>query len=219
MDTGTGKVSREELLRELESAGAEIDDHDDEGVIDGGEMSEAMRLALAAEEPSMRRDGEPFGSDKERRRVRQLNTAQLAFAQGVITGKTMAQAYRDAYPNAKANESTIRANAYKLSRDPRVKALIDDAWGETIEAMSEDQQAVRRYVLKALLALSKEGRQEGSRLRALELMARTAGMFREEDKDKGKEKVSADKLRAELAGHLKLINNIKPIKRDDVANG
>ena len=49
-------------------------------------------------------------------------------------------------------------------------------------------------------------------------MARTAGMFREEDQTKT-EKVSAEKLRAELAGHLKLINNIKPIRRDDVANG
>ena len=69
-----------------------------------------------------------------------------------------------------------------------------------------------------LFRSSKEGKQEGSRLRALELMARTAGMFREEDQTKT-EKVSAEKLRAELAGHLKLINNIKPIRRDDVANG
>lgn len=218
MDTGTGKVSREELLRALEEAGRSVEDHDADEGIDAGEMSEAERLAAHADSPRMRADGEPVGSDKERRRVRPLNTAQLTFARGLITGKTMAQAYRDAYPNAQANESTIRANAYKLSRDPRVKALIDEAWGETIESMSEDQQAVRRYVLKSLLALSKQANQEGSRLRALELMARSAGMFREEEKGKD-EKVSPEKLRAELAGHLKLINNIKPIKRDDVANG
>ena len=218
MNTGSGKVSREQLLRELEEAGKMLDAHDDDGVILSPELSEAERMAATAEEPSMRRDGEPKGSDTKRRQVRQLNTAQLAFAQGVISGKTMAQAYRDAYPNAKAAESTIRANAYKLSRDPRVAKLIKEAWGETVEAMSEDAQAVKRYVLKSLLALSKECKQEGSRLKALELMARTAGMFREDTQSKT-ETVSADKLRAELAGHLKLINNIKPIKRDDVANG
>ena len=49
-------------------------------------------------------------------------------------------------------------------------------------------------------------------------MARTAGMFREVDDTKA-EKVSADKLRQELAGHLRLIDNVKPIKRSDVANG
>ena len=132
MRTEHGRVSRDELIKALESAGDELDAHDASEGIHAGEMSEAERMALMADAPEMRMDGEPKGSDKERKRVRPLNASQLAFARGVITGKTMAQAYRDAYPNAQAAESTIKANAYKLSKDPRVQALIDEAWGETI---------------------------------------------------------------------------------------
>ena len=124
----------------------------------------------------------------------------------------MRQAYRDAYPNAKGADQAITSSAYRLSRDPRIQKALQDAWGETIEVLAEDTAATKRYVMKELLALTKGGKQEGSRLKALELMGRAAGMFQIAT-DKPVDKPSAEQLRKELSGHLKLLDNVKPLQR------
>jgi hypothetical protein len=82
--------------------------------------------------------------------------------------------------------------------------MLEEAWGETVEALAEDAVATKRYVLRQLLALSKTAKQEGSRLKALELMAKSAGLFREQVIDAAPAP-SAAQLKRELAGHLKLI--------------
>jgi hypothetical protein len=217
MHTGNenmGRVTQDDYLKALEEASKDYQDDEDQGA---GFSSEAERLAALADVPKTRADGKPMGAE-DRRPVRKLTTSQHLFAQGLIQGKTMEQAYREAYPNAHANSQSIKSAAHKLSKDTRIQEMLNEAWGETVEALTEDVVATKRYVMKQLLALSKEGKQEGSRLRALELMARSAGMFREVD-DTKVERVSADKLRQELAGHLRLIDNVKPIKRSDVSNG
>jgi hypothetical protein len=137
-----------------------------------------------------------------------LNRQQIAFAQGVIEGKTKRQAYRDAYPNAKGSDSTISACAFQLLQNPRIKQMIESAWEETTEALADDLAAQRRYVSRALVALSKGGKQEGTRLRALELLGRAAGMFREQ-LVAAEKPITADDLRRELAGHLKLVGKGK----------
>jgi hypothetical protein len=217
MHTGNenmGRVTQDDYLKALEEASKDYQDDEDQGA---GFSSEAERLAAMADVPKIRVDGKPMGAE-DRKQPRKLTTSQHLFAQGLIQGKTMEQAYREAYPNAHANSQSIKSAAHKLSKDTRIQEMLNEAWGETVEALTEDVVATKRYVMKQLLALSKEGKQEGSRLRALELMARSAGMFREVD-DTKVERVSAEKLRQELAGHLRLIDNVKPIKRSDVSNG
>ncbi len=135
----------------------------------------------------------------------------MEFAKGMIAGKTMRQAYRDAYPNAKGSDQVITSAAYRLSRDERIQKMLNEAWGETVEVLAEDVAATKRYVLKELLALSKGGKQEGSRLKALELMGRAAGMF-QQTTEAVAEKPTAEQLRKELSGHLKLLDNVKPLK-------
>jgi hypothetical protein len=142
----------------------------------------------------------------------------MEFTKGMIQGKTMRQAYRDAYPNANGNDQVITSSAYRLSRDPRIQSTLQEAWGETVEVLAEDVSATKRYVLKELLALSKGGKQEGSRLKALELMGRAAGMFQPQVAE-ATEKVSAEQLRKELSGHLKLLDNVKPITSAKIKAG
>ena len=48
-----------------------------------------------------------------------------------------------------------------------------------------------------------------------ELMGRAAGMFQIAT-DKPVDKPTAEQLRRELSGHLKLLDNVKPLKRSDV---
>ena len=202
-----GRASKDELLAALEAAHL----NEEEGEDEGPGLSEAERLAAHAEPPQMRVDGKPKGSD-EYKRVQPLTPSQMEFTKGMIAGKTMRQAYRDAYPNAKGSDQVITSAAYRLSRDTRIQSALQEAWGETVEVLAEDTAATKRYVLKELLALTKGAKQEGSRLKALELMGRAAGMF-QIAKEETAEKPSAEQLRRELSGHLKLLDNVKPIKR------
>ena len=201
-----GRASKDELMAALEA----VDMEGVEGWEDEAELSEAERLAAHASPPPMRADGKPKGVDAYTR-PKPLTAPQMEFTKGMIIGKTMRQAYRDAYPNAKGNDQVITSSAYRLSRDPRIQSTLQEAWGETVEVLAEDTAATKRYVLKELLALSKGGKQEGSRLKALELMGRAAGMFQPQGAEVI-EKVSAEQLRRELSGHLKLLDNVKPLR-------
>lgn len=198
------KTSSEEYLRSLEDVSQE---DDEEGIVytsEGPEdQSEAERMAHAAEAPHKRADGQVVGA-ADWKRQRPLTTSQMAFAQGLIQGKSMRQAYRDAYPNAQAQDTTISQAAGKLAKDPRIARMVRDAWEETQEALSDDIAASKRYVMRQLVALSKEAGQEGSRLKALELLGRSVGMFREQLAHVDKPLTAAE-LRAQLAGHLRLV--------------
>jgi hypothetical protein len=201
-----GRASKSELLDALEA----MDETDGEGWEEQAELSEAERLAAHATPPPLRVDGKPKGADAYAR-PKPLTAPQMEFTKGMIIGKTMRQAYRDAYPNAKGNDQVITSSAYRLSKDERIQKALQEAWGETVEVLAEDVSATKRYVLKELLALTKGGKQEGSRLKALELMGRAAGMFQPQVAE-ATEKVSAEQLRKELSGHLKLLDNVKPLK-------
>ena len=198
------KASKAEYRAELAEAMEEIEDWgEDEDLAD---LSEAEQLAHAAESPKRRKDGEHKGSDI--RRPKPLSPRQVLFTQGVILGKSLRQAYRDAYANDTGSDASISASANKLMKDPRIKKILDDAWEETAEHLSEDLAASKRYVLKGLLALSKKAKQEGTKLKALELMGKAAGLFTPtEVQDKAV--ITADQLKRELAGHMKLLEQNK----------
>jgi hypothetical protein len=71
--------------------------------------------------------------------------------------------------------------------------------------------------MKTLLHYVKEGKQEASRLRALELMGRTVGMFTVKDTAQVDDSaVSAEQLKKELAGHIRLLSNVRPLNRAQV---
>jgi hypothetical protein len=207
-----GRVSAMDYRAMLEAAGDEVEaearEAIDQEVIDArlealglndDSVGEAIAAAAAALIPKR------STSDVQAIHGRPLNRQQLMFCQGVIEGKTKRQAYRDAYPNAKGLDGTISAAAFKLMQNPKVKATIEAGWEETTEVLTEDMAAQRRYVARALVALSKGAKQEGSRLRALELLGRAAGMFRDQQAQTEKP-VTAEELRRELAGHLRLVN-------------
>jgi len=190
---------------------AELDvalQHDGEWEADDGlaDLSEAERLAHAAVEPKRRIDGSPVG--QHHKRIKPLSSHQRLFVEGVIRGKSLRQAYRDAYGNDTGSDASISASANKLMKDPRVQYALKDAWQETIEHLSEDVSASKRYVLKGLLALSKDAQTESSRLRALELMGKACGLFSPTDVQ-DKAVITADQLKRELAGHMKLLESAK----------
>jgi len=192
------KTTSIDYLNDLENAAqAEGEDGDDQW-----SDTDADALAQAADAPAKRKDGTVITSVRPARR---LTPKQLAFVQAKIQGKGNADAYREAYPDDKSSDRVISANAYKLTKHPVISQMLEDAWGETVEALTEDVAATKRYVLRQLLALSKGAKQEGSRLKALELMGKAVGVF-----TPSTETVvaapSADQLKRELSGHLRLLS-------------
>ena len=198
------KVNADEYRAELDRA---MEDDGSWGAEDGlADLSEAERFAHAAESPKVRIDGTVVG--QHHKRIKPLSSHQRLFVEGVIRGKSLRQAYRDAYGNDTGSDASISASANKLMKDPRVQYALKDAWQETIEHLSEDVSASKRYVLKGLLALSKDAQTESSRLRALELMGKACGLFAPtEVQDKAV--ITADQLKRELAGHMKLLEQAK----------
>lgn len=201
------KISKEEYLRSLEIADQFDEDDQDDNDQGDGEYSEAERLAAHADAPLIRADGKPHGSENHQR-VRALTVSQSLFAQGLIQGKTYKQAYKDAYPSATGTDGSITTSAYRLSRDPRIAAMVNDALEETAEHLAEDRAATQRYVLRQLVAHSKSAKQEGTKLKALELLGKSAGLFTQGDADKA-EPITADQLKRELGQHLKLVREPK----------
>lgn len=219
------RVTSEELLAALGAAESELDQSitaaDDEALLlerlnklGAGleELAEGEQAALQVE-PRQRADGKAWGIGGPRQRP--LTEAQVTFAQGLIEGKTLKQAYREAYPNTKAKDSTVAAAAHRLSKHPRIAAMVSTAWAESVEALTDDVQATRRYVVKSLLHMVQTSEHEASRLRALEALGRASGAFTPAPAEQPKA-VTPEQLRRELQGHLRLLDNVRPMRR---ANG
>ena len=201
------KISKDEYLRALELASQDEDIDQIDNYESDGELSEAERLAAHADAPTVRTtDGKPIGTERDR--PKPLTASQMMFAQGLIQGKTYRQAYRDAYPLQTGTDSTITTAAYKLSRDARVQLLVTDALEETAEHLAEDMISTKRYVMRQLVAHSKQAKQEGTKLKALELLGKASGLFTQVVGD-ADVPVTAEQLKRELGAHLKLVKQSK----------
>jgi hypothetical protein len=190
------KTTRAEYLKALE----ENDDADQVDNDENPDLSVAERLALQADAPRRRVDGGVVTSD----RYRPLTASQTAFVYGVVQGKTLKQAYKDAYPNDNSTDQGISANANRLFKHPKVQDMLQDAWGEIAENLVEDMTATKRYVMKQLLEQSKTAKQEGSKIKCLELLGKASGLFTQAEV-KDDKTVSADQLKGELAKYLRTL--------------
>lgn len=209
-----GKITKDQYLEALEQANADIEEERLNRQDEGPELSEAEQLAAHAEPPKRRTDGGVMGAVRER----QLTAKQMKFAQGLIEGKTQLQAYREAYPDARGDDRALRASAWGLSRHPKVQAKVKEAIEQTSEVLLEDLVATKRYVMRGLIEHSRTAKQEGTKLKALELLGKASGLFKAEDDTKA-EKLTAEQLKQELSGHLKLLDNVRPIKKDAIKAG
>ena len=201
------RTTSDEYLAKLEELDA-VDEFSNEG-----QISEAERMAMLADKPRVRIDGQVVGSMHKRERP--LTAQQMAFANCLIRGATLKVAYRESYPNSNATDACVMANASKLAKDVRIKRIVNEGVEETIEHLSEDVAGTKRYVLKQLLAHSKEAKQEGTKLKALELLGKSVGLFIDKTQTEVKQS-TPDELKRELASHLKLLNNVKPLKASTV---
>jgi hypothetical protein len=137
-------------------------------------------------------------------RIRDMTHAMRTFVAAKLAGKSSKDSYREAYPNDTSTDATISSNAYKLTKHPLVAKALQDAWGQTEEALVDDLAASKRYVIQSLIAMSKYAKQEGSRLKALELLGKASGAFAAAA-PATEAPLTAAELKAQLSGHLKLL--------------
>lgn len=177
-----------------------MDEPAPEGLLDEGQPSDTD-----FENPVTHGEAEQSGqSPVALVRHRDMTHGMRTFIAAKLAGKTSRDAYREAYPNDKGSDATVSSNAYKLTKHPLVAKALQDAWGQTEEALVEDMAASKRYVIQSLIALSKGAKQEGSRLKALELLGKASGAFTNAAPQEAPAP-SAAQLKKELAGHLKLL--------------
>ena len=157
-------------------------------------LSDAEHAAFDADAPKKR-----YGTV----RLKLLTAAQTKFMEGIVSGLSQRQAYREAYPNDSSNDACISANAAKLMKHPVVKQRLEDAWSETMENLADDANATKRFVLRSLLVLCKAGQTESTKLKALDLMGRSIGLWKDSQTIIAPAP-SAAQLKKDLAGHLKL---------------
>ena len=174
-------------------------------------LGEAERLAASSPPPKTRVDGSLQGSEYKRP-PKALTDSQQAFTDAVIRGKGLRSAYREAYPNDTSNDSTVSTAAYQLARHPRIAKLLEDAAEQTIDYMIDDSDAGRRWVMRQLMISATASKQEGSRLKALELVGRSLGMFQPQQVA-APETMSAAQLKQELDKHLTMLVDVTPKRR------
>lgn len=169
-------------------------------------LCEAGQIADHKEQPEPGRGG--AAAAKHGLRKRPLTRAQLAFVEGVVRGETHKAAYRAAYPGDSSTDASISTSASKLLRDQRIQKALRDAQEDDPERLLDDPAAMKRYVMTQLLRCASQFKQEGSKIKALELIGKAAGLFvlRPEQEPIAP---TADQLRQELSAHLKLVDTVQ----------
>ena len=146
-------------------------------------------------------------------RKRPLTRAQLAFVEGVVRGETHKAAYRAAYPGDSSTDASISTSASKLLRDQRVQKALRDAQEDDPERLLDDPAAMKRHVMTQLLRCASQFKQEGSKIKALELIGKAAGIFRSEVEPQAPS-VTSEQLKRELSRHFAYLDAETPTQMD-----
>lgn len=139
--------------------------------------------------------------------VRPLTAAQRAFAQGIARGETHKAAYKQAYPGDSSTDASISTSASRLLKDPRIQKILRDHQETDPETLIDNPEAMRRFVLTQLLRCARTFKQEGSKIKALELIGKATGLFQVQA-ETPVIPVTAMQLKRELDSHLTLLESI-----------
>ena len=128
-----------------------------------------------------------------------LTGKQEAFAKLVAGGAVLSDAYRECYAADTMKDSTVWSEACRLAQNPKVSARIKDIQAD----MEADRRTIERrreeWVLKRLSEEADQADNASSRIRALELVGKTVGMFT----DRIEQAETADRSASEIEKELR----------------
>ena len=131
-----------------------------------------------------------------------LTGKQEAFAKLVAGGAILSDAYRECYSADNMKNSTLWSEACRLAQTPKVSARIKDIQAD----MEADRRTIERrreeWVLKRLSEEADQADNASSRIRALELVGKTVGMFTDRIEQAETSERSASEIEKELKARL-----------------
>ena len=131
-----------------------------------------------------------------------LTGKQEAFAKLVARGAILSDAYRECYSADNMKSSTLWSEACRLAQNPKVSARIKDIQAD----MEADRRTIERrreeWVLKRLQEEADGADNASSRIRALELVGKTVGMFTDRIEQADTADRSASEIEKELTARL-----------------
>jgi hypothetical protein len=131
-----------------------------------------------------------------------LTAKQEAFAQGVSQGKTLADAYRNAYDAENMKEASIYTEASLLMDNPKIIQRVGALQEAKEEKTLHDQARLKRLVLERLHQEATTAESDSARIRALELLGKSIAMFTDRVEQDDTQRSSAD-IERELVDKLK----------------
>ena len=131
-----------------------------------------------------------------------LTGKQEAFAKLVAGGAILSDAYRECYSADNMKNSTLWSEACRLAQNPKVSARIKDIQAD----MEADRRTIERrreeWVLKRLSEEADQADNASSRIRALELVGKTVGMFTDRIEQAETSERSASEIEKDLKARL-----------------
>ena len=132
-----------------------------------------------------------------------LTGKQEAFAKLVAGGAVLSDAYRECYSADTMKDSTVWSEACRLGQNPKVSARIKDIQADMEQSNRTRLLRREEWVLKSLQEEAVSADNASSRIRALELVGKTVGMFTDrieqaETTDRSASEIEKD-LKARLA--------------------
>jgi len=136
------------------------------------------------------------------REEKPLTGKQEAFAKLVASGSMLSDAYRECYSADNMKSSTLWSEACRLAQNPKVSTRIKDIQAEN-EADHRTRLARREeWVLKSLQEEAVSADNASSRIRALELVGKTVGMFTDRVEQADTTERSASDIERDLRAKL-----------------
>ena len=205
-------MDKEQLIEQLQQH-AEEENIDASTNVPGLDTPEGMQAAVAKIREKKTKTGKVIGvQDSTRKQNRRLTSKMQVFVNNILSGMSPAIAYKNAYNVRTDNHATIVASANKLMQDQRINTLLEALSEEYRRKVIDNAVSTREHVMAELFKHAQQAKQEGTKLKALELMGRAVGMFTDKVEQKVEE-ISTEKLKQELQSHLSLLDNVKPIKK------
>lgn len=109
-----------------------------------------------------------------------LTEKQEAFCQGVISGLSLSDAYRQAYNTQNMQPATIHSNACRMFADSKIEARIREINRGLEEKRRMMAASDAALALRVLREMAEKADTDASRIRAAELLAKAGGVFTEQ---------------------------------------
>lgn len=135
-----------------------------------------------------------------------LTAKQEAFARAVVMdGMNLSDAFRASHCAASMAPGTVWTKASMLAKSDKVRNRMVALQSEMDRRYYDDAERTRALVFERLWEEALTARQDGARIRALELLGKSVGMFRDRQEVEVVDARSADEIGAELEARLKAL--------------